>query len=64
MLKGLCHEMNNFLKVLKIKSVLSVYAPIVFKNFKVLDCHSENTDCLLRHTGTHFPFNIHIYLYL
>jgi hypothetical protein len=30
-LKGLCHEMNNFLKVLKIKSVLlSVYAPIVF----------------------------------
>jgi hypothetical protein len=30
---GLCHEMNNFLKVLKIKSVLSVYAPRVFKVF-------------------------------
>jgi hypothetical protein len=26
-LKGLCHEMNNFLKVLKIKSVHSVHAP-------------------------------------
>jgi hypothetical protein len=33
---GLCHEMNNFLKVLKIKSVLSVYAPIVFKAFYCL----------------------------
>ena len=32
-LKGLCHEMNNFFKGLKIKSVLSVYAPIVFKFF-------------------------------
>jgi hypothetical protein len=32
-LKGLCHEMNIFLKVLKIESVLSVYAPIVFLNF-------------------------------
>ncbi len=52
-LKGLCHEMNNFLKVLKIKSVLSVYAPIVLKNFgclvmekikdEVLACFYENT---------------------
>ncbi len=31
--KGLCHEMNNFLKVLNIKSVLSVYALIVFNFF-------------------------------
>ncbi len=38
-LKGLCHEMNNFLlKVLKIKSVLPVYAPIVFKFFAALLC--------------------------
>jgi hypothetical protein len=36
-LKGLCHEMNIFLKVLKIKSVLSIYAPIVKKkNFGCL----------------------------
>jgi hypothetical protein len=35
-LKGLCHDMNNFLKVLKIKSVLSVKAPIVFKFFGCL----------------------------
>jgi hypothetical protein len=34
-LKGLCHEMN-FLKVLKIKSVLFVYALIVFKFFHCL----------------------------
>ena len=32
-LRGLCHEMNNFLKVLKIKSVLFEYAPMVFKFF-------------------------------
>ncbi len=34
-LKGLCHEMNNFLKAFKIKLpvVLSVYAPVVFKLF-------------------------------
>ncbi len=52
-LKGLCHEMNNFLKVLKIKSVLSVYALMVFKFFsclvmekikdEVLACFYENT---------------------
>ncbi len=28
-LKGLCHEMNDFLKVLKVKSVLYVYEPMV-----------------------------------
>jgi hypothetical protein len=37
-LKGQCHEINNFLKVLKIKSVLSVYAPIVFKFFFLPGC--------------------------
>jgi hypothetical protein len=52
-LKGLCHEMNNFFKVLKIKSVFSVYAPMVFKFFcclvteqlkdKVLACFYEKT---------------------
>jgi hypothetical protein len=31
LLKGLCQEMNIFLKVIKVKSVLSVHAPIVFK---------------------------------
>jgi hypothetical protein len=31
LLKELCDEMNNFLKVIKVKSVLSVHAPIVFK---------------------------------
>jgi hypothetical protein len=45
--------MNNFLKVLKIKAVLSIYAPMVFKFFaayvvkkvedKVLACFFENT---------------------
>jgi hypothetical protein len=33
---GQCHEMNNFFKGLKIKSVptlLSIYAPMVFKFF-------------------------------
>jgi hypothetical protein len=30
-LKGLWHEMNNLLKVIKAKSVLSVHAPIVYK---------------------------------
>jgi hypothetical protein len=29
-LKGLCHEIINFLKVLHVKSVLYVYAPMVF----------------------------------
>jgi hypothetical protein len=52
-LKGLCHEMNNFFKVLKIKSVLSVYAPMVFRIFcclvmenikdEILTCFYENT---------------------
>jgi hypothetical protein len=32
-LQELRHEMNNFLKVLKIKSVFSVYASIVFTFF-------------------------------
>ena len=35
-LKGFCHEMNNFSNVLKIKSVFSVYAPIVFYIFSCL----------------------------
>jgi hypothetical protein len=55
MFKVLCHEINNFLKVLKIKLVLSVYMAIVFKFFsclvivmektkvKVLACFYENT---------------------
>ncbi len=32
-LKGLCHEMKYFLKVLRIKSLLSLYTLIVFKFF-------------------------------
>jgi hypothetical protein len=50
---GIVSQINNFLKVLKIKSVLSVYAPIVFEFFcclvmekikdKVLACFYENT---------------------
>jgi hypothetical protein len=35
--KGKCHEMNNFLKVVKIKSVLSVFEPMVLKLFCCLD---------------------------
>jgi hypothetical protein len=50
---GLCHEMNIFLKVLKIKSVFSAYAPMDFENYfclvmdkiedKALACFYENT---------------------
>jgi hypothetical protein len=29
--KEMCQEMNNFLKVLKVKSVLNVYAPMGLK---------------------------------
>ncbi len=36
-LQGQCHEMNNFLKALKTKLVLSVYAPMVV-NFLHLQC--------------------------
>ncbi len=35
-LKGKCHEMNTFLKVLKIKSLLSVDAPMVLIIFCIL----------------------------
>ncbi len=35
-LKGQCHEINNCLKVLKIKSILSVYEPVVFDFFCIL----------------------------
>ena len=52
-LKGLCHEMKYFLKVLRIKSLLSLYTLIVFKFFcclvmeklkdKVLACFYENS---------------------
>ncbi len=35
-LKGLCHEMNDFLKALKIRSLRSVYAPIALKFFYCL----------------------------
>ncbi len=31
--KGMCHEMNIYLRVYKVKSVLSVYALRWFKNF-------------------------------
>jgi hypothetical protein len=34
--------MNNFFKVLKINSVLSVLAPMVFKLFFLLPCCGEN----------------------
>ncbi len=59
LLKRLCHKMNTFLKVLKIKSVISVqctvHAPIVVKLFaalfvvektevKVFACCYENTN--------------------
>ncbi len=36
-LKGQCHEMNNFLKALKINSVLSVHAPMVSKFFFIFN---------------------------
>jgi hypothetical protein len=29
-LKGMCHEMNNILEILKVKEVLYVYATLVF----------------------------------
>jgi hypothetical protein len=35
-LKGLCHEITNFMKVLKIKSVFSVPAPLVLYYFAAL----------------------------
>ncbi len=51
-LKGQCHEMNTFLKALKIKAVLSVDAPMVLNLFCILivrklllssACFYENT---------------------
>jgi hypothetical protein len=55
-LKGLCHEINTFLKVLRIKSVLSVHALIVLKKFaallwrtdKVLACFYESNDSIFK----------------
>ncbi len=44
-LKGLCQEINNFFKVLKIKSVLSVYAPIVFQVFCCLFMEKIKVKC-------------------
>jgi hypothetical protein len=49
--KRLCHEMNNLSKVLKVKSVLYVYSPMVFnflmpvmekKEIQVFACFYEN----------------------
>jgi hypothetical protein len=36
LLKGQCQEMNNFFKALKIKSIFSVYALMVFIYFSIL----------------------------
>ncbi len=46
--KGQCHEMNKFLKVLKFKSVLAVYASIVLYFFH-LNCQEKYcwSSCLL-----------------
>ncbi len=40
-LEGLCHEMNNLLKVIKVKSVPSVHAPI---GFRFLACFVQEKD--------------------
>jgi hypothetical protein len=60
-LKGQCHEMNNFLKVLKIKSELSVYETMVFwilivkKNtLKFLLAYKKTLTNSGDFTGSHF----------
>jgi hypothetical protein len=62
--KEMCHEMNKFLKALKVKSVLYVYAPMGLKyiwclvleklEIQVFACFYKNTYLVLKITETLF----------